>query len=89
MLHFLPPHLSNAELRRLLWFLLQPDLETLVNDVERDSAEEEVGSAEGGEVHLDIVRVPGAVHAKLLRGARLHTRRERTISGQVTPHHNT
>ncbi len=58
-------HLSNAEFRRLLRLLLQPNLKALVNNVERDPTEEEVGGAEGGQIHLDEVCVPGAIMPEL------------------------
>ena len=44
-----------------------PKFEASVDDVEGDAAEEEVGRAEGRQVHLLEVRVPHAVGAQLLQ----------------------
>ena len=47
--------------------LLKPDLEALVDDVERHPAEEEVGRAEGRQVHPDELGVPHAELGELPR----------------------
>ena len=44
-----------------------PKFEARVDDVEGDAAEEEVGRAERGQVHLLEVRVPHAVRPQLLQ----------------------
>lgn len=58
--------LPDAELRRLLRLLLQPDPEALVHHVEWRPAEEEVWRAEGGQAHPGELGVPRAERRKLL-----------------------
>ncbi len=58
--------LSDAELRRLLRLLLEPDAQALVGHLERDAAQEEVRGAEGRQLHQDELAVPGAKRGELL-----------------------